>query len=112
MKDDAITNELGMIYENFVLNEMVKLQDLKQDFKKKSRKGMTIFQIILDSLPEYIGLFGAISSLAFACKVHKMYEYHPEILAQHIEYKDKAAKEIAQYISDHPAILKFFLDKR
>ena len=102
--------EIGMLYESFVLNEGL-VSSIGQKIKAGFQKGMDIFDIVAQNLPEFISILAIVSSFSFGAKLDNAYKKHPEILQQHTEYAEKAVQEIGQFLSDNPKILNIFLKK-
>ena len=102
--------EIGMLYESFVLNEGL-ASSIGQKIKAGFRKGMDIFDIVAQNLPEFIAIAGMLSSFVSMQVVHNMYKEHPEILQKHNQYFDTAVNEIGQFLSDNPKVLNIFLKR-
>lgn len=102
--------ELGMLYESFVVNEGL-VASVGNIIRDGFSKGLDIFDIVSQNLPQFIAVAGILSSFNTMQMIHNMYQKHPEILKQHTEYADKAVKDIGQFLSDNPKILNIFLNK-
>lgn len=104
------SDELGLIYESLVLNEGI-VSNLGKLLKTGLEKGLEITDIVKNNLNEFVAIAGLLSTTVTMQKVHTMYQNHPEILQKHGQYAEKAVKEIAEFLNNHPEIVQTFIKK-
>lgn len=133
---DIDTKKLEILYESLILNEGV-IQNIGNFLKNGLDKGLEIFDFVINNPHEFVAILGIISSLSIATKLDIAYKNSPELRQRHAAYGDKVIqktknflkqhpeiintpkqytketeRDIAQFVSDNPQIINFFLTKK